>query len=91
MLLKHAVVMKKHDHQQNQRFVYFQFGPDEEDAREGAFLSRKNWDEMGQPQQITVRFEPGDQLTTEDHQQNLLDKIPSRLPNVNIGPPATLE
>ena len=94
MLLEHTIVMRKHPDQKAQLHVYFQWRQDEDVYREGMFLSRKNWDEMGRPEVITVKVEIGDKLQeAEDHQRNLLDKIPSRLPNaqLHIGPPATLE
>lgn len=84
MLVKHTILAKLHEVQQSQRHVYFQFELDESEQREGVYMTRKNWDEMMQPTQITVTIEPGDQLQDEESENNELDKIPSRLPNVPL-------
>lgn len=89
MLVTHKIVAKLHPVQQSQRHVYFQFRDEGDEAREGFYMTRKNWDEMYQPTTITVTVEAGDKLTEfEDHEQNLLDKIPSRMPQVPLTPPA---
>lgn len=83
-LIKRRFTARKHEEQHSQRHVYFQFAPDEDENREGIYLTRKHWDLMGQPEVITVAVEPGDTLADEENEQNLLDKIPSRLPDVPL-------
>lgn len=84
MLVKHAIVAKLHPQQDSQRHMYFQYGPDGDERREGVYLTRKNWDEMGQPEEITVRIEAGNQLEDVEREENFLDKIPSRMPQVPL-------
>lgn len=85
MLIKHSIVAKRHDYQQSQRHMYFQYGPDGEEGREGVYITRKNWDEMGRPEEITVTIEAGYKIEDDTEQENILDKIPSRLPNVPLS------
>ena len=84
MLKKNVIVAHVHPRQESQRHVYFQYAPDGDDAREGLYITRKNWDEMGQPEAITISYEPGHNLDDEEHQRQLLEKIPSRVPNVPL-------
>lgn len=84
MLLKEVIVAKAHPQQASQRHVYFQYGPDDDEAREGVYITRKNWDELGRPDVITVSIEAGHNLDEEEHQRLLLEKIPSRVPNVPL-------
>lgn len=85
MLTKHAIVAKLRESDplyQTHRF--FQYGPDSDERREGVFITRKNWDEMGQPDEITITIEAGNQLEDVE-QENHLDKIPSRMPTVPLS------
>ncbi len=88
MILNHAIVCHLHEVQHSQRHVYFQFEKDGHDEREGVYLTKKNWMEMGAPAIITLTVEAGDKIAEEaSHQKNLLDKIPSRLPHVPMTAP----
>lgn len=89
MILRHTVVCHLHRFmpQQSPNHVYFQFEKDGHDEREGVYLTKKVWTEMGRPATVTVTVEAGDHIGEEEtHQQNLLDKIPSRLPHVPMTP-----
>lgn len=86
----HKVVCRLHPIQQSQRHVYFQYAPDGDEKREGFYMTRKVWNEMSNPGVITVTVELGDQIAEEEnHQKNVLDRIPSRIPNapLNFGAP----
>ena len=88
MILKYATIQKVHQHQHSQRHVYFQYGLDGDEAREGTYITRKNWDELGQPEVITVTIEAGHKLDAEELERKLLDKIPSRIPQANLSLPS---
>lgn len=82
----HKVVCHLHPVQQSQRHVYFQYAPDGDERREGVYMTRKVWNEMERPGVITVTIEIGDKIEEEEtHQQNVLDKIPNRIPGVNLS------
>lgn len=82
----HKVVCQLHPIQQSQRHVYFQYAPDGDERREGFYMTRKVWNEMERPGVITVTIELGNQLVEEEtHQQNVLDRIPNRIPGVNLA------
>ena len=88
MILKHTIVCHLHPIQQSQRHVYFQFEKDGHDEREGVYLTKKVWNEMGAPAIVTLTVEGGDRIVEEEtHQQNLLEKIPSRMPHVPMTAP----
>lgn len=89
MLLKEVIVAKAHERQESDRHVYFQYGLDNDDAREGVYITRKNWDELGRPEVITVAIEAGHNLDPDLHRELLLEKIPSRVPNVPLNFPVT--
>jgi hypothetical protein len=88
---KRKLVAVTHPRQTSQRHVYFQFRNDGDEAREGFYMTRKNWDEMQRPRTITITVEVGDLIPdADDHEQNLLDKIPSRMPQVPLIAPTGL-
>jgi hypothetical protein len=64
MLIKHETVMKRAEKQYDDRFVYFQSGDDEDEykTREGYCLTRTNYDDMGQPDVVTLTVVPGNSL-----------------------------
>jgi hypothetical protein len=83
---QHKVVCHLHPIQQSQRHVYFQYAPDGDERREGVYMTRKVWNEMERPGVITVTIEIGDQIAEEEaHQQNVLNRIPNRIPGVNLA------
>lgn len=84
-LLKNVLVMKVHEVQQSQRHVYFQYGLDGDEEREGVYMTRKNWDELGQPTTITVTYEAGHNLDPDEHSKQLLDRIPHSTPQVPLN------
>lgn len=65
------VVLTKHETVLPRTYVD-EMGADFEDREEGVgmstyvWLSRQNYDDMGQPAEITVTVVPGDQLNGED-------------------------
>lgn len=85
MLHKEVIIARVHEKQFSDRHIYFQYGPDNDDAREGIYITRKNWDELGRPDTLTVSIEPGHNLDEDEHQRLLLDRIPSRLPHVPLN------
>lgn len=89
MIRQYKVVVDKHDVQQSQRHIYFQHRKDGDEDRQGFYMTRRDWDEMGQPTQVTITVEPGDLIPEEStHRRNLLDKVPHRavgIPNRLTG------
>lgn len=98
MIEKHVIACKLHPIQQSQRHVYFQFHNDGDEAREGFYMTKKVWLELGTPQVITVTVEAGDQIAERaEHEKNVLDRIPSSTPRTSmtfpdpapVAPPVT--
>lgn len=83
MIKLRRIECKLHEEQQSQRHVYFQFRDDRDEEREGFYMTKKNWVEMGCPSIVTVSVEAGAKISdTDAREENVLDRIPSRLPNV---------
>lgn len=65
VLNKREVVMKRHERQESDRHVYFQFGEDGNEHREGVYMTRVNYVDMGEPDEITVAITPGNTIRTD--------------------------
>lgn len=88
MIKKMTLVCKLHPEQQSSRHVYFQHRPDGDEDRQGVYLTKKAWIEMGAPRSVTITVEAGDKIPDEeDHQRLLLEKIPSRMPSARLDIP----
>lgn len=89
MIEKQVIIATIHERQESDRHVYFQYGLDGDDAREGVYITRKTWDEFGQPDIITVAIEAGHNLDPELHKEVQLTRIPSTTPRVPLNFPVT--
>lgn len=86
-LIKLEMVAVKHKIQQSQRHVYFQFGTDQDERREGFFMGRPNWDEMGQPEVITITVVPGRSLEAGSNHRYTLKNPPKQEIELNVEVP----
>lgn len=87
-IVSYQVVVHMHEIQQSQRHVYFQHRKDDDEDRQGVYMTKRDWVEMNCPSTLTITVEAGDLLPDEStHRKNLLDKVPSRkmgVPNTPV-------
>lgn len=62
MIVKHEVVLHKHEYQQSENYVYFEAKSDEGERVDGYYMTLDMFEEMGEPEVITVSAVPHDNL-----------------------------
>ena len=65
ILIRREVVLHKHPDQNSEHFIYFEAKVDDDERTDGYYMTRRDWNDFGYPETITVIAVPGDTLNKE--------------------------